>query len=94
VPEVAARPGQVRTRKAAAATESTGHVAATESTAHMAAAEPAAHMTATEPAAHMAATAEAATVSTPATATATRKRVSGQSPGKSSSHSQNDHGLA
>jgi hypothetical protein len=68
--EVAARPGKVRTPKAAAATEST---------------------------AHLAAAAEPATVSTPApmsTATATRKRVSGQSPGESGSHSQNNHALA
>jgi hypothetical protein len=38
----------------------------------------------------MSATAETAAVST---ATATRKRVNGQSPGESGSRSQNDHGL-
>jgi hypothetical protein len=58
-----------------------------------------AHMAAAEAAAHMAAAAESATVSTPATmstatSTAARKRVSGQPPGESGSHSQNDHGLA
>jgi hypothetical protein len=74
VPEVAARSGKVRTRKAAAATEAT-YMAAAEATAHMAAA------------------AEPATVST-ATATATRKRVGGQSPGESGSHSQNNHAFA
>jgi hypothetical protein len=56
-------------------------------------------MAAAEAAAHMAAAAESATVSTPATmstatSTAARKRVSGQPPGESGSHSQNDHGLA
>jgi hypothetical protein len=56
----------------------------------MAATEATAHMAATEAAAHMAAT-EAATVST---ATATRKRVGGQSPGESGSHSQNNHAFA
>jgi hypothetical protein len=91
VPEVAARPGHVRTREAAAATEAT-YMAATEATAHMAATEATAHMAAAEATAHMAAAAEPATVST-ATATA-RKRVSGQSPSESGSHSQNDHGLA
>jgi hypothetical protein len=59
----------------------------------MAATEAAAHMAATEAAAHMAAAAEPATVST-ATATATRKRVGGQSPGESGSHSQNNHAFA
>jgi hypothetical protein len=39
----------------------------------------------------MSATGETAAVST---ATATRKRVSGQSTGKSGSRSQNDHGIA
>jgi hypothetical protein len=48
VPEVAARSGKVRTRKAAAATEATAHIAATEAAAHMAAAaEPATVSTAT-----------------------------------------------
>jgi hypothetical protein len=94
VPEVAAGPGHVRTREAAAATEATAHMAAAEATAHMAAAEATAHMAAAEATAHMAAAAEPATVST-ATAPATaRKRVSGQSPSESGSHSQNDHGLA
>jgi hypothetical protein len=57
----------------------------------MAATEAAADMAATEAAAHMAAAAEPATVST---ATATRKRVGGQSPGESGSHSQNNHAFA
>src|SRR3982075_715900 len=100
VTEVAASPGKVRTRKAAAATGPTPPMAATESTAHMAATESTAHMAAAESAAHMTAAAEPATVSTPATmstaastTTAARKRISGQSPSESGSHSQNNHGL-
>jgi hypothetical protein len=58
-----------------------------------------AHMAAAKSATHMAAAAKPAAVSTPAavsaaTPTTTRKRVGGQSPGESGSHSQNDHGLA
>jgi hypothetical protein len=53
---------------------------------------------ATESTAHVRTTTETAGVSTPTTATVSttttaRKRVSGQSPGESGGHSQNDHGL-
>jgi hypothetical protein len=89
VTEVAARPGKVRTRKAAPAREATAHMATTEATAHMPTTEATSHMTAAaEPAAVSTAT---ATVST---ATAARKRVSGQSPGESGRHSHNNHGFA
>ena len=79
----AARRSKVLTRNAA--TESPAR------TAEMAPAKAAAHVSAAEPA-HVSAAAETPTVSTP-TSPAARKRVSGQSPGKSGSRSKDDHGL-
>jgi len=84
VGEVAAPPGEVLARKAAA--ESPGR------TAEMAPAKAAAHMCAAEPAPHVNATTETASVSTPTATSPARRRVSGQSP-ESGSRSQNDHGL-
>jgi hypothetical protein len=84
VTEVAARPGKVRTRKAAPVPECTAHMATTEGTADMPAAEATTHM---------AAAAEPATVSTTAT-TPAGKRISAQSPCESRSHSHNNHGFA
>ena len=69
VTEVTARPGKMRTGKAAPATEASAHMPATEASAHMPTAEATAHVPAAEP----------ATVSTTATAPA-RKCISGQSP--------------
>jgi hypothetical protein len=96
VAEVAARRGKVLTRKTATKSNAgTAKMAPTEAAAQMsAAAEPAHVSAAAEPTAHLSAT-ETTTVSTPTTASpAARKRVSGQSPGKSGSRSQKDHGLA
>jgi hypothetical protein len=97
VVEVAA-PGKPLTRKATAESPtSTSKMAPAKAATHMAAT----HMAAAESAAHMSASTETAGVSTPATATMSTpasaavrsKRVSGQSPGESSSRQQHDHGL-
>jgi hypothetical protein len=86
VVEVAATPGEVLARKAAA--ESPARAA------ELAPAKAAAHMRAAEPAPHMNAAAEtAATVSSPTATSRARRRVSGQSA-ESGSRRQNDHGLA
>jgi hypothetical protein len=84
------------------ATESATHTSATETATHTSATEPAAHTSTTETAANMSAP-ESSAVSTTATVSsaatvsaatsAARERVSGQSPGESDSHSENDHGL-
>jgi hypothetical protein len=78
VAEVAARPGKMLTRKAAAEsaahvtpTESAAHTSATESTTNVSTAEPAAHVTTTESAAHVTTTESAAHVTTTATEPAT-----------------------
>jgi hypothetical protein len=93
VVEATAGPGEVLTRKGAAESRArTAEMAATESAAHMSASEPTAHMSTAETATHMSATTETAPVSTP-TSAATRKRISGQSPGESGGRSQNDHDL-
>jgi hypothetical protein len=94
VVEVAARPGKVLTRTAAAESPAgTAEMASAKAAAHMTAgAEPTAHMTAAEPTAHMTATAKTAGVSTPSAASAgARGRVSGQAAGEHGSRSQNDH---
>ena len=98
--EVAAHPGKVLTRKAASESPSRArkmatakpatHTSATESATHTSATEPAAHTSTTETAANMSAP-ESSAVST--ATSAARERVSGQSPGESDSHSENDHGL-
>jgi hypothetical protein len=94
VTEVAARVGEVRTRKAAFATEASAHMPTAEASAHVTAAQATtAYMTAAEATAHVAA-AEPATVSATATAATARKCISGQSPCESRSHSQNNHGFA
>jgi hypothetical protein len=108
VAEVAARPGKMLTRKAAAEsaahvspTESAAHTSATESTTNVSTAEPAAHVSTTEPAAHVSTTEPAAHVTTTATEPATvssaapapRKRVRAQRACESGSCSKNDHGL-
>jgi len=86
VAEVAAGRGEVLTRNAASETGA--------STAEMGPAKAADTSTAAESAADMSATAETATVSTAeATTPTTRKRISGQSGGKSGSRRQDDHGL-
>jgi len=98
--EVAAHPGKVLTRKAASESPSRARKMATAKPAtHTSATEPATHTSTTEPAAHTSTTETAANMSAPessAVSTATsaaRERVSGQSPGESGSHSDNDHGL-
>jgi hypothetical protein len=98
--EVAAHPGKVLTRKAASESPSRARKMATAKPAtHTSATEPATHTSTTEPAAHTSTTEPAANMSAPessAVSTATsaaRERVSGQSPGESGSHSENDHGL-
>jgi hypothetical protein len=75
--EVAARPGKVLTRKAAAESSA--------STAKIAPAKAAVHMGATEFAAPMSATTETANVSNPTSPTVRSKRASGQPPGESGS---------
>jgi hypothetical protein len=88
VAEVAARPGKMRTRKAAP--KSAAHTSAAESTTHVSTTESATNVSTAESAAHVTAT---ATVSPPAAAPAPRKRVGAQGASESGSCSQNDHGL-
>jgi hypothetical protein len=95
--EVAAHPGKVLIRKAASESSYRARKMATAKPAtHTSATEPATHTSTTEPAANMSAP-ESSAVSTAATVSnatsAARERVSGQSPGESGSHSENDHGL-
>ena len=77
--EVAARSGKALTRKAASESPTRA--------GKLAAAKPPAHTSAT---AKPPAVSTPTTVSTPASPAA-RERVSGQSPGESGSHSQNNH---
>jgi hypothetical protein len=81
VAEAAARLGKVLTRKTATESPATAEMAPAKAAAHVSAAEPA----------HVSAAAETSAVST--ATSAARERVSGQSPGESGSHSENDHGL-
>jgi hypothetical protein len=81
VAEAAARLGKVLTRKTATESPATTEMAPAKAAAHVSAAEPA----------HVSAAAETSAVST--ATSAARERVSGQSPGESGSHSENDHGL-
>jgi len=90
--EVAAPPGEVLARNAAAESPArTAEMAPAKAAAHMCAAEPAPHMNATTETASVS-TPTAATVSSPTATSPARRRVSGQSP-ESGSRSQNDHGL-
>jgi hypothetical protein len=93
VVEVAARPGKLVTRKAAAESPaSTSKMGPAKAATHTGAAESAAHMSATTETAGVTSP-DSATVATPTSPAVRSKRVSGQSPGESGSRSQNDHGL-
>jgi hypothetical protein len=81
VAEAAARLGKVLTRKTATESPAAAEMAPAKAAAHVSAAKPA----------HVSAAAETSAVST--APSAARERVSGQSPGESGSHSENDHGL-